>query len=431
MEALFILFGELIMLPLMAVATILCEALAAAVACTATILESVFGITVCWGPEKVNPSSSPEILEAIRQKALRRLKFMKRLSWILGGVLGLLLTVALLGNFVFFEPAVRWGLARIEKRTGIKVLFQSATGNLFSGRLKLTDATVQRQESVVSNFDLRVEEIAIDMSMTEILASTARIESVVVSGLTGDFHRVATPDRVKIRRRYEVDHLRLEHVEIAIRDTTRQEETHFNLKVNELNSRPLRSQLAVFDVLFRSNASGEIGGQPFSIRTEKTEQGRETQWQVDALPVAFVARYLGGPFDWLSGGTVDVRVEDNWAIAESAEIKMRWSFVLKNQVVNSPDSTSVMGGMLGAAIGEYLRQNSERLDVSFSLTMNEDQFEGTASADAAGLGNAVRNGFVRKISELSGADPDHLNQGVQKGIDAFKSYLDKRRKKAP
>ena len=356
---------------------------------------------------------------------------MKRLSWILGGVLALFLTVALLVNFVFFEPAVRWGLARIEKRTGIKVVFQSATGNLFTGRLKLTDATAQRRESVVSNFDLRVEEIAIDLSMTEILASTARIESVLISGLTGNFHRVATPDRVKIRRRYEVDHLRLEHVEIVIQDTTRQEEARFNFKLNELDSRPLRSRFAVLDLLFRSNASGEISGQPFSIRTEKTEKGRQTQWQVDELPVAFVARYLGGPFDWLSGGTVDVRVEDKWAIAESAEIEMRWSFVLKNLVVNSPDNTSVMGGILGATIGEYLRRNSEKLDVSFSLTMNEDQFEGAASADAAGLGDAVRNGFVREISELSGADPDHLNQGVQKGIDAFKSYLDKRRKKAP
>ena len=291
--------------------------------------------------------------------------------------------------------------------------------------------TAGRQGHAESNFDLQADELSLNLPMKRILAKTTPIESVFLSGLRGDFHRVKTPEQVKLRKHYEVRHLRLENIDLAVRDSSRPNEARFTVKIDELDSQPLRSRFAVFDLLFRSNATGKIAGQPFAIRTRKTESGRETSWEANDLPVDFVAHHLGGPFDWLAGGTVDVRVEDKWSIEQSVRIDMHWSFVLKQLIVNPPDDTSASGRLLAAAVGKYLQAHSDRLAVDFSLTMDESKFEGAASADAAGLGKAARQGFARELARLAGTDPDALDQRIQTGIEAFKKRLDNRRKESP
>lgn len=428
MEALFILLADLIILPITLFATLLAEGVATfAIACTA-VAESALGISLSFRRKQPPPALSPEALELRRQKSQRRRKFLKRLSWTLGGILTLMVAVVCLLNSVFFEATVRWGLARIEKRSGVKISFTSASGSLFSGQLTLKGVAAQRNESAASNFNLQAEEFSLDLSMTKLMGGSSRIEQVFISGLKGEFHRVTTPERMKLRKRYEVKHLRVVGAEINIRDTSRPEEARFMLKITELECQPLRSQFAVFDILFRSNVQGEIAGRPFAIQTKTTEHGRETLWQADGLPMAFAARQLGGPFNWLTGGTVDVRIADKWEIADAANIKLDWSFVFQNLVVAAPEGATPTKRFLATAITTYLRLHAERLDVSFSLTMNENQFEGAASAGAAGLWDATRDGLVQELSRLSGADTNRLNQGIKTGIEKVKEHLENRRK---
>jgi len=70
---------------------------------------------------------------------------MKRLSWTLGVILVVMVAAVCLLNFVFFESSLRWALARVEKRNGIKINFASASGSLFSGELILKGVTARRQ----------------------------------------------------------------------------------------------------------------------------------------------------------------------------------------------------------------------------------------------------------------------------------------------
>jgi hypothetical protein len=306
MEALVILIGELIAGPLVLILALVIEGTLALFAGIAALLETVFGISVSFLPRKRSVVLTPEQQEALKVSSQRRSRWIKRLSWTLGLLLGVMVALACLVNFVFFESSLRWVLARVEKRSGIQIGFTSASGNLFSGELTLKGVTARRQGHAESNFDLQAAELSLDMAMKRILNRTTPIEKVLLSGLEGEFHRVKTPQGLKLRKHYRVDHLRLEAVEVAVRDNSRPKETQFTVKIDELDSQPLRSRFAVFDVLFRSTASGEIAGRPFSIRTRKTESGRETNWEAEGLPVALVAHHLGGPFDSLEGGTVDV-----------------------------------------------------------------------------------------------------------------------------
>lgn len=431
MEALFLLLGDLIVLPIALFIPVLVEGIAAVAVAFASFLESAFGITLGFGGRDRKTDLSPAALEAIKQKTQRRRKFRKRLSLILGGILVLLVAVVALLNFVFFEATVRWGLARVEKRSGVKMTFASATGNLFSGQLTLKGVALQREGNATSNFDLRADEFTLDLAMTKLFARTARIEKVFISGLEGEFHRVAAAERMKIRKRYEVSHLQLEKVALTIRDTSRSKEFQFALKIAALESQPLRSRFAVFDILFRSNASGEIAGRPFLIRTGLTEHGRETTWQAEGLPVAFVGQHIGGPFDWLQGGTIDVRVEDKRKLSDKTQIEMRWSFVLRNLVVVTPEGASPTSRLVASAIAAYLSRNADKLEVGFNLTLNENQFESAASAGAAGLWDATREGLAREIGRLSGADPEQVDRSIKTGINKIKQHLENSRKKSP
>lgn len=429
MEALFILLAELIILPIALLVPLLVECIVAFGLALASFVEAVTGFSIgLTGLKRRRERSQGQPVE-VKLPPERRV-LLKRLSWTLGGVLVVTVAGVCLLNFVFFESSLRWGLGRIAKRSGIEIQFASASGNVFSGHLTLKGVTAQRDGDAVSNFNLRAEELAVELSVFKLFSRTAPVEKVHLSGLKGDFHRVKTPERLKLRKHYEVRHLRLENIDVAVRDSSRPKEARFVVKIDELDSQPLRSRFAVFDLLFRSNASGKIAGQPFAIRTRKTESGRETHWEANGLPVAFVAHHLGGPFDWLAGGTVDVRVEDKWSIAQNARIDMKWSFVLKQLSVNPPGDTSAPGRLLAAAVGKYLQEHAERLEVNFSFTLDERQFEGAASADAAGLGKAAREGFARELARLTGTDPDALDERIQTGIEAFKQHLDNRRKKS-
>jgi hypothetical protein len=96
-----------------------------------------------------------------------------------------------------------------------------------------------------------------------------------------------------------------------------------------------------------------------------------------------------------------------------------------------PEGAGLNSRLIASAIAAYLRANSDKLDVSFSLTLDENQFAGAASAGAAGLWDATREGLVHELSRLSGAEPERVNQGIETGIEFMKRHLENRRKKSP
>jgi hypothetical protein len=428
-EALFILLADLIILPMTLFAGVLVEGIVTAAAAVASFLEATSGI-IFFGAsdQKVEPSTAEW---KTSERKLRRRTWLQRFSWGLGGMLILLVTAVCLLNFAFFESTVHWGLARIEKRSGVKIEFTSASGNLFSGKLTLKGATARRQGNTASNFDLRADEFTVNLSVGKLFAGTARIETVFLSGLKGDFQRMSNPEQMRLRRQYEISHLRIENAEISVNDTSGQKSHHFDLKIKELDSRPLRSRFAVFDLLFRSNLAGEIAGCPFTVQMEKTDHGRKTEWQAEELPVSLVAYYVGGPLNWLSGGTVDVSVADEWAIERGTAIDLHWRFILKNLEIGSASGKSLSARFLSSTVTEYLRQHAKQLEISFSLRLNEAQFEGTTSLGAAGLWDATRTGLAKQLAQLSGTDPEKWDQGIQKGIDVIKQKLDQSRNRVP
>src|SRR5262245_12574464 len=122
MEALIIILGDLIVLPILLMSGLLVELMAAVASLIAALLEFFFGITVELRSKSGSVTAvSPELAAIRKQKAARRRKWLKRFAYTFAAVFLISFGAALILNFFFFESAARWGLARMQKRTGIEV----------------------------------------------------------------------------------------------------------------------------------------------------------------------------------------------------------------------------------------------------------------------------------------------------------------------
>ena len=137
----------------------------------------------------------------------------------------------------------------------------------------------------------------------------------------------------------------------------------------------------------------------------------------------------GGPFAWMTEGTVDIDVLDTWKMGETVEIDMDWKMVLHDVRAKVPSDTGALTKVVAVPIVAYLNASSKELPISFGMTMNQDEFSGRYSLEAAGLWRAAADAMARKLSDLSGSTVDTIKATGKKAVDAFKGFMEGRRKK--
>src|SRR5215510_6403197 len=110
MEALFTLAGEVI--AVFITLAVACVVMAALVALP--LLESLFEFLI-------GVTAPAELASARRQKVAQRMRILKRISYITGGLFAACLGTVLVLNFFCFESTARWGLTRIGKHNQIDI----------------------------------------------------------------------------------------------------------------------------------------------------------------------------------------------------------------------------------------------------------------------------------------------------------------------
>ncbi len=204
----------------------------------------------------------------------------------------------------------------------------------------------------------------------------------------------------------------------------------FDLPVHVFSatSAPLRSRYALFDILFRSNATGEIAGASFEIRTGGDASGRQTVWRASDVPVSSFGAMAGGVLAWFREGVVDVRVVDNWRRDGQLEIDMDWRLDFRDIEVQAPDSASVVTRLATGPIVDYVNSYDGDFPFEFQMVINENQFEYKSSLAAAGLWTAVGES-VNNVLAAFGIDlGDSAKETSDKLKDSAKSVLDRLRK---
>ena len=109
---------------------------------------------------------------------------------------------------------------------------------------------------------------------------------------------------------------------------------------------PLRSNMMLFDLMYRTNAKGRVSGYAFEATSVESENSRITTWRAPEIPLSLAMPYLGSGARFIEGGSIDVSVEDRWIISEGggedgsedgSEISMHYRVVLRDLQVAIPD----------------------------------------------------------------------------------------------
>ncbi len=353
----------------------------------------------------------------------------------LAGIAGVLFIGILLANSLFFDRTVRMVFTAAHAKTGVETQCQTIEGSLFAGRVRLGDCTIQRAAHPTSTFDMHVDLIEVDLQVSSLLGK-AKIESARVSGLTGAITSTRSDTDAPVRndkpkRQFVVRRLDVSDVRLELTGTNRDGNPfQLPIEIERFESQPLRSRLALFDGLFRSNAAGTIDGAPFEITTTGIEDGRTTKWRATELPVASLGAVAGGALSWFKSGSVDVSVDDRWRLGEAVDINMGWRLELKDIEVGAPAGTGTLKRIAAAPLTRYVNSLDRTFPLEFDMVVNENQFEYQSSLASTNIWSAVG----QSVNDVLGAFGVNMEGDTETGNairDSAKSVLDTVRKRKP
>lgn len=421
MELLVILLGEFLLLPFFAALASLGSAI---VSFISFLFEILINALIHRGAKSKDTVSNGR----------NSFNFLRVLSLFAGGIFVLAVLTLFIVNTFFFYPTSQWAAGLVGQKTNMEISFDEARGNIFSGKIHFENLNVVSKAPVKDKF-LSAENLSMDVDVLSLLFRPVRVQHFSTQNVQGKFYssrkqisesngRKDAEKKVKAKTGFVIEQLNIKNVKIELYNENQQS---LNLEIEKITSEPFRSEYAVFDTFFRSNISASINGHEFHIKTQETDKGRTTNWQLNNFPVNIVSTYVQKPpINWFKSGIVDVYVEDEWNYKNSAEIDMDWNLQFKNVSVKAPQSTSVITQTLAAPIMKYMN-NKEDVDLKFQMVMNESQFKHAASLDAAGMWDAFAKAMAKNIAQKSDVNTEDAREGINRAIGGLKNFLDKKR----
>ena len=411
MEAIALIIGELVFAILAPFIALVVEAIGA-------VISAVIGILTGKPTEKIASS-----------------RIARLVALVLAVLTGLVFACILIVNFFFFEDTARFVLGKVESRAGIATECDDIGGSLIFGRVDLRNCSIRRPDHPTSSFELEVDAVNIDLRITSMLG-TATLDTARVAGLSGWVRsdRSQAPDedaegdRERPRREFEVRDLQVTDVSVRISGSN-PDGNRFDvpIEIDQVEVKPLRSRYALFDVLFRSNASGSLDGAPFRLSSSVIPDGRVTQWRAEKVPIASFGSMTGGLLSWFSSGYVDVSVDDEWQRSDATAINMDWNLRFSQIEVTAPPGTGRITQFVTAPLTRYVNSFDGEFPLEFEMVLNEDQFLYQSSLAAAGVWSAIGEAANNALSVIgiNLDSPEKTGEGLKEGM---KSILERARK---
>lgn len=393
MEALLIIFAEILFACLAPLFSLIGAFFVLIVELIALALASLFGASNGTTRKRRQPSDVPT-------RRRKPLVSTKALHWTAGFFAGVAV-LGVLASVLFFDPLLRTVLVKAGDRAGITVSYGKSSGSLLLGKVTLTDVALARESDDGLAFDLSVARVEADVALLSLLGDEPRIQYAAVDGVAGfvtpplrkDEGGIVEPERLTKRRPFRADRAEVSNVDLEIRP---REAPSYSLVIETGEVEPFRSKLALFDLLFRSNLVAELAGQPLRVATrEISDQGRETIWAFEDVEAEALKRILPkAPLTWLNDGTLTARVEDRWDLTED-EIDMDWQIVLDGIDVETPEDAGRAERMLAGALAKVVDRQGGNADFRYRLELGPEEIAALRSGDLAAFWDTVLSGFIR------------------------------------
>jgi len=454
MEALVILLAEFLTAPIIGALSLAVNGI---VSIFTAILELIFDLLSSGTSKskkkkitKQQPVKEPVVQDKTATKQIQKTSkngsslFLKRVKRFSLYLLILLLGAISAINFLFLDPTVKWIFAKIETKTGIQLSVNKVSGNLFAGNISFNDLKVKRESVEKSSFDFEVGNASTDIKLSSLIFQPVTLNNFSINDVTGKVHQPANTTsnkkasknpnkgaKIKSKRDFIIEELDINNINISL---SKGGNKPINLSLNNIQSEPLRSNYAIFDIFFRSNISGSINDNKFLIKTEEIPSGRSTTWNIEDLPVSVFGSYIGKPpLNWFSDGKISLRLEDRWTLDKKANIDTTWNFQFKDIEVSPPDDMNIIEKALAKPVANYINSKDGDIDIKFSLVLNENQFEHSASLDASGLMEEVLGSLIKRLSPNKIPNigtkeevKEKLKDKIKDKLEGFKGFLNRK-----
>ncbi len=316
------------------------------------------------------------------------------------GILGGTGVLALLASFVLFDPLLRMVLTRAGDKAGIEIRYEESAGSLLRGRVALANLDMQRSSDTGLAFALTANRVEADIDLWSLFGRVPRIEYALVEGLSGSITPPEpSPDKAardadtpKARRAFRADQVLV--TSVALQITPRDSEA-YHLEIDRGEVAPFRSQLALFDLLFRSNLSARIADQTLTVSTrEVSDSGRETTWDFDRIETDRLKLIVPkAPLTWLDEGTVTVKVADSWDLSDDG-INMDWNITLDDVGVSPPEDAGGAERLMAGGLKKLVDAKGGDATFAYQLNLSKEETQALRDGDLTYFWEKVLSGIV-------------------------------------
>ena len=342
-------------------------------------------------------------LLVLGQLALRRggrtqaLRWWRRIVWTAIGSFGLLLAGLVFVDLLLFAPALRIALDQIELRSGIDISFQDARGSLFLGRLELQGVTVRRVGGPDVEFSLTIRELVLDVDMLGIHRATLPIDLLRVVGVRGELVRREAAGGPRPLHAFVVQRLELEDVQLDFEDAITAPFRSLPLVLEHFRAGPLRSEFAMLDVLCASEARGSARGYSFGAGGKA--------WQARGIPVGPAAHKLGAAGRWIRGGDLDITLRCGSDL-DPAQVPLHVDLRLHNFKIAPPGDSGrhLPASRLAAALAGL----GPELQLHFAFDLPRDRFRDATNVGQLGLWEGAIQAWNVELGGKLGLGRDDL-----------------------
>ncbi len=320
----------------------------------------------------------------------------KVVHWVAGtsAALGILGIVA---SFVLFQPILRYAMDLASEKAGMSVTYSQASGTLLRGHVVLEGLALTRSHETGLAFDLEIARAEANVSLFSLLGNTPTLILGHVEGVSGTLTPPEPKEKQKglpkERRPFQADRFALENVALQI---TPRDDDDYAVLIERAEVAPFRSDLAVFDLLFRSNMRAEIAGQTLTVETrDLTENGRITRWSFEDVDAVQLKRILPkAPLTWIEAGQINVAVDDTWSLSEDF-INMDWRIASEGLRTTTPDGAGTAERILAAGLSKYVDRFGGDVDFHYRLELSPKDVARLRSGDLDGFWQTLLSGIVK------------------------------------
>lgn len=327
------------------------------------------------------------------------------------------------------EPILRWSLAKLEPKSGVRVTFEKASGGLLSGQIVLRQVRAVRKNHPESNFDLTCSQVTARCSLWKLLTPDLAFDGLRIEQVSGTYQRSPGPPKEsrpaevpRTSRNVRIGELQVLEAAITYTDSTVEgEPVQIGLAIDSLDCAPVRASHAPFDLMFRSNAAGTIEGRPFLIQTTHSPTGTKTEWRATGLPIALVRAYLEGPFRWLQSGECDVSIVQNMPHDRTQPLVLETHLILRDIRPGVPADTKPAAAIALQLLMSKIKNFPKEKDVGFTIRLDPEKFDLTKTEDRAQLWKQFKTAAVGALLQSTPVQieglPDETNAQLDRTID--------------